>query len=173
MLCPVWVKKLVKATKYVDVLDINGKTTREPQVVKEEQIKICGCKSEVLLRVHYKKLDQWREREGKFTDDFALCAEHGEKYTALFRWKTKGHRVAGSVAGLRGTVERVEVLPLEGRDLVAQAREDKNQRKIASIKSGIKRTMCQSNTRGLTPDHWRQAFNEALDEWIVETTMLS
>jgi hypothetical protein len=54
-------------------------------------------------------------------------------------------------------------------NIAALAREDKYQRKIASVKSGIKRTMNQSNTRGMTTEHWRQAFEEALQEWIVES----
>jgi hypothetical protein len=50
-------------------------------------------------------------------------------------------------------------------------KEDKNQRIIAAVKQDLKKKMNQSNTRKLTVEHWRQCFDETLDEWVTESVM--
>jgi len=174
MLCPCWTKKIVNRTE-----TIWGKNPKGLQVslgehkVKKEDVLICGRKPTVFVRVFYRELHRYRQNEGKHEDLFGLCSDHGIELQEPSTWNEKhiGPRNTGGVSGQRGIVERVEVIGTEeilGLDMNAQVKEDKNLRTIASVKAGIKRTMRQVNTKNLTVDHWRQCFEETLNEWVVE-----
>lgn len=170
MLCPCWVKKMVNKTETVFT---NGKATGNHKVKREDTL-ICGRKPAVLVQAHYGRLLSYRQNEGKLVDVFGMCAEHGAEFLNPKRWAERDDgRQGAAVSGQRGTVDRVEIIDSSSFsfDLEAKAREDKNLRKIAAIKSNIKRQMNQRNAQDLTVDHWRQAFSEILDEWIIEQVM--
>jgi hypothetical protein len=172
MLCPCWTKKIVNKTEAIWGTNAKGqKTAIGSHKVKKEDVLICGKKAVIFLRVYYKELNHWRRNEGKHEDLFGFCPEHGELLSNLAGWGAvhdqADYRRGGVVSGQRGSVGRVEIVT-EGIDMDAQAKEDKNLRVVAAIKQNIKRTMRQVNTRNLTVDHWRQCFEETLNEWIVE-----
>jgi hypothetical protein len=165
MLCPVMHKKPIK------------KTTQYPNNIAVEQVTervaMCGRKQSVFFRVHYSELSHWRKNEGKHDDMFGLCDKHAPSFERLKAWNVVLEKYHSAVSGLRGRVGSVERIAAGSVDLDALAKEDKNQRKIAAVKSNIKRTMNQVNTKNLTVEHWRQCFEETLNEWITETVMKS
>lgn len=167
MLCPCWTEKVVNRTEVIFTLNAKGQNVASgTHKVKKADVLICGKKPAVLVRVHYSELHRWRQNEGKNSDVFALCIEHGAEFAEPSKWNIgKVQHRQGSISGQRGVVDFIEVI--QG-DLEFQAKEDKNLRVMASVKQGIKRTMNQTNTKNLSIDHWRQVFEETLSEWIIE-----
>lgn len=177
MLCPVFVRKNVTVKKrQYDQISRHGFTA--PRYtgdikVKEEKTVICGKKSEVILKASYKELFAHCEGEGKHEDLFYVCAHHGQSFLSPKQWNDKVDRWRGGVSGSRGIVDSVEVIQSSAVESEILAKEDKIMRIIASTKQDFKRRMRQSNKRYLTPEHWEQAFKEALEEWIVESVQNS
>ena len=179
MLCPVWVAKNIRVKehiwipdpKFAGVLNPNNqsvpKISAGTQTVLQKKFVICGRKTQTLIQVKYSSFPLHRQGESKYEDLFHMCHEHGKEFTYLRNWM-KGEM---SVSGQRGTVGSIQVI--HGSNLEALAKEDKNQRKIAGVKARVKQMMSQRNTRDLTVDHWRKAFEDVLEEWVVEQVMES
>ena len=177
-LCPVWVKKIANVTEAFWTKDARGNSVKTgTNKVKKEKTMICGRKPEFFVRAFYKELHQYRKGEGKYEDLFCLCADHGPVLAAdVAAWNSAGQsRWSGdrAVSGLRGLVERVEVVPPGEVAFASMAREDRDLRVMASVKSDFKRKMRQSNTSKLSVDQWRRVFEECVEEWLVEGVMES
>lgn len=146
--------------------DFSGKVT------KFDRLRACGRDQKVFLRVEYSELHPYHQGEGKNYDVFGFCQQHAD-YLAKGpkKWRTPNgdHRVFN---GLRGNVAVISVV--QGvTDPIKLIREEDKLRLMAYVKSDFKRKMFQTNTRGLTPDDWRQLMEEVLQEWIVEGVMTS
>jgi hypothetical protein len=154
------VKELIRDPKTQKVLG-------EHKVKKEREM-ICGRKTTTVIRAHYSELHYYRAGESKFSDLFAMCPEHAAEFSVNARiWNNNGGRHV--VSGVRGTVEKVEVVDSQLNSVA----DDKILRQIATLKKEFKRKMNQSGTRNMTEAHWRQMFEEALEEWTVESVMTS
>jgi hypothetical protein len=170
-LCPVWTRKLVKVTK----LEVGPSGKYDRKVVKPtEKQMLCGCKPVVYVRVHYAELSHYRRGEGKYDDVFGLCGSHAAMSGSALPWNRGEDRWRpGAVSGLRGTVERVEVVEMDASLLESEARRDKKLRLMASAKADFKRKMRQVSTQGLSVDDWRQVFEECVEEFVAESVMES
>lgn len=138
-----------------------------------ERSKICGKKAVVVLRANYSELHPHLRGESKYYDVFGLCKEHGHDFAMDERcWQRKPSKPNGvgysNISGLRGIVISVEIIPMDGIDLKAFLREDEDQRTITSLKRELLNKMRQGNTSHLTLEHWRQVFEESLQEFIIE-----
>lgn len=164
-LCPVWVEKVFKTKQGVGAAQ---------QIVPKKKVAICGRKVEIYVRAFYKELHPYRQKEGKFDDLFGVCCGHGPKLMDVAAWegmKHDWHR--GVLSGLRGIVERVEMVPMSEGDLAALAKQDEMLRLMAMCKQDFKRKMNQTNVAKLTVDHWRQVFEECIEEFVAEQVMES
>jgi hypothetical protein len=164
-LCPVWVEKIVKTKQTIGANQV---------VVPKEKVVICGRKAEVYLRAHYKELDRYRKKEGKYNDLFGLCSQHGSEFASNADAWNRGicaWRSNQALSGLRGLVERVEMVHMNEEDLLAVAEQDKILRLMAMCKKDFKRKMSQSGVSKLTVDHWRQVFDECIEEFVAEGIM--
>jgi len=173
-LCPFWTPKVVKCKEMI--WDPVTKKSTGEKVVPKNKVLICGRRPAVFLRAFYRELSAYRQREGKYDDVFGLCHEHGAVLAydpSAWNRSAAGHRGERAVSGLRGVVDRVEAVDVSSLDVASMAREEANLRIMASVKSDFKRKMCQRSTEPLTVDHWRQLFDECLQEWVAESVMES
>src|SRR5512135_840601 len=91
-------------------------------------------------------------------------------------WKhdEKNYGRHDAIRGLRGHLKLVtRVDPSEVPNPKELALREDKLRKMASVKSDLKRIMSQRNTEKLTLDDWRTIFDETIDEFVVEGVMLS
>ena len=170
-LCPVWTEKVVKCKEMI--WDPATKKSTGERIVPKKKTLICGRKPEVFLRAFYRELIHYRRDEGKHDDLFGLCREHGSAFSGVAAWARSARDHRGSVSGLRGVVERIEVVSPDEVDVAALARQDQAMRTMAAVKSDFKRKMRQRSTERLTVDHWRQLMEECIEEWVTESVMES
>lgn len=171
-LCPVWTRKVVKVSS--NEQDPVTKKWDVKVVKPTEKRMLCGRKPAVYVRVHYAELSHYRRGEGKFDDVFGLCCDHAHMAHEALPWNRGEDRWRpGAASGLRGTVERVEVVQMDASLLAAEADRDKKLRLMASAKADFKRKMGQVSTQKLSVDDWRQVFDECVEEWVAEGVMES
>ena len=132
----------------------------------------CGCASRTFFRVEYATLHPYRSREAKFSDIYGFCADHEKAFADVKLYNTQNRWGRSAfVYGLRGVVREVTLITDPGFNPEKDVKEDGQRKLAAGFKATIKKMMGQRNSRSLTLEDWKLAFDECLDEFVVEVVM--
>lgn len=142
-------------------LDKFGKPT------KTDRIHQCGKNSHTLFRVTYSRLTQ---DNSKYDDLFGLCQDHEKEFRDPDKWNERkkksypnSRKDYDAVSRIRGHVASLEIIE---ENLPLVYKENEQRALFADLKMTAKKMI--EDWESKRSEEWKQALNEALDEWTVK-----